>query len=206
MQVEFRSLHVAEEMWDWVQSPYRQDLCVELIACLVVSQPSKQDVAAQAHAVESIRLPCYEMVKFDDVRQLQVDPKALQYFKPYSCQYPAVDSFTSDGRLYIATRGEEHSVGATIVRTLQVLPEQLTPELVWVMGTKEALSGFPASAMPFSDKLNAARLAEDYPDEPSAEFWTSTSLEWRQVPRKARHLLAKLQQYVMWLDYTRYKE
>ena len=29
--------------------------------------------------MESIRLPCYEMVEFDDVEQLQVDPKALQY-------------------------------------------------------------------------------------------------------------------------------
>ena len=79
--------------------------------------------------MEAIRLPCYEMIEFDDVRQLQVDPKALQYFKPYSRQHSAVDAFTSDGRLYIATRGEKHSVGTEIVRTLQVLPEQDPPEL-----------------------------------------------------------------------------
>ncbi len=155
--------------------------------------------------MESIRLPCYEMVEFDDVEQLQVDPKALQYFKPYSRQYPAVDSFTSDGRLYIATRGEKHSVVATIMKTLQLLPEQLTPELYWVVGTKQTMSDFPASAMPFADQLDAATIDEDCPDEPSADFWTTTTLEWKQVPRKARNLLAKLRQYVMWLDYSRFK-
>ena len=152
--------------------------------------------------MESIRLPCYEMIKFDDVRQLQVDPRALQYFKPYSCQYPTVDSFTSDGRLYIATRGEQHSVVTEIVRTLQVLPERHPPELYWVVSTKQALSSFPASAMPFADKLSATTLAEDCPDEPSADFWTTATLEWKQVPRKARHLLAKLRQFVFWLDYA----
>ena len=115
-------------------------------------------------------------------------------------------TITSDGRLYIATRGEKHSGVASIVRTLQVLPEQLTPDLYWVVGTKKALSGFHASAMPFADQLNAATQDEDCPEEPSAEFWTSTALELKQVPRKARHLLAKVRQYVMWLDYTRYKK
>eukprot|EP00891_Asterochloris_glomerata_P007317 jgi/Astpho2/7317/Aster-01619 len=132
VQVEFRSLHVAKEMWDWVQSPYRQDQCVQLIACVATAagrqrpkkrRPSGEEVAAGANAVESIRLPCYKMVEFDDVEQLQVDPKALQYFKPYSRQYPAVDSFTSDGRLYIATHGEKHSV--TVRQEVTLLPEEV---------------------------------------------------------------------------------
>ena len=151
--------------------------------------------------MESIRLPRYELIEFDDVRGLQVDPKALQYLKPYSRQYPAVNSFTSDGRLYIATRGEQHSVVAEIVRTLQVLPEQHPPELYWVVGTKQALLSFPASAVPFADKISVTALAEDCPDEPTAE-WTSATLEWKQVPKKARHQLAKLQQYVMLLDHA----
>ena len=129
--------------------------------------------------MESIRLPCYDMTDFDDVRRLQVEPRALRYLRPYSCQYPAVDSFTSDGRLYIATRGEQHSVDAEIVRILQVLPEQHPPELYWVVGTKQALSSFPASAMPFADKITATALAEDCPDEPSAKIldYNNTGVE-----------------------------
>lgn len=98
--------------------------------------------------MESIRLPCYEMVEFDDVEQLQVDPKALQYFKPYSRQYPAVDSFTSNGRLYIATHGEKHSVVATIMKTLQLLPEQLTPELYWVVAPSKPCRTFLQAPCP----------------------------------------------------------
>ena len=37
-QLEFRSLYIARKIWDWVQSPYRQDLCVKLIDCVTVSQ------------------------------------------------------------------------------------------------------------------------------------------------------------------------
>ena len=37
-QLEFRSLYAARKIWDWVQSPYRQDLCVELITCVAVSR------------------------------------------------------------------------------------------------------------------------------------------------------------------------
>ena len=154
--------------------------------------------------MESIRLPCCEMIEFADVRWLQVDPRALQYFKPYSRQYLAVDSFTSDGRLYVATRGEQRSVVAEIVRILQVLPERHPPELYWVVGIKQTLSSFSACAMPFADELSATTLPEDCPDEPSAEFWTTATLEWKQVPKKARHLLAKLQQYVMLLRYEQY--
>ena len=93
---------------------------------------------------------------------------------------------------------------AEIVRTLQVLPEQHPPELYWVVGTKQALTSFPASAMPFADNISATALAEDCPDEPSAEFWTTTTLAWKQVPKKARDQLAKLQQYVMLLNYEQY--
>ena len=67
------------------------------------------------------------------------------------------------------------------------------------------MSDFPASAMPFADQLDAATIDEDCPDEPSADFWTTTAPEWKQVPRNARHLLVKLRQYVMWLDYSRFK-
>ena len=37
-ELEFRSLYVARKTWDWVQSPYGQDLCAELIVCVGVSQ------------------------------------------------------------------------------------------------------------------------------------------------------------------------
>ena len=50
VQVEFRSLHVAKEMWDWVQSPYRQDQCVQLIACVAVSQSNQNSLM---HALQT---------------------------------------------------------------------------------------------------------------------------------------------------------
>ena len=92
------------------------------------------------------------------------------------------------------------------------MPEWVTPKLYWVVGTKDALSSFPAAAKPFADTglegssqpvlLTDAKLAENCPpNEPSEEFWTSSVPKWEQVPRKARHLLAKLDQYVMLLDY-----
>ena len=86
------------------------------------------------------------------------------------------------------------------------MPEKVTPELYWVVGTKDALSDFPASAKPFADKLiSAATLAENCPpDEPSVEFWTTQVPKWEQVPMKARCLLAELEQYVMLLDYGQY--
>ena len=159
--------------------------------------------AAKAGAGEQITLPCYGVVEFDYVSELQLDPEVPQYFKPYSSFYPAVDSFTSDGKLFNATRADKHPIVPSIVRTLQVMPERLTPKLYSVVDTQKALSGFPAAAKPFADKLTA--LDDNCPpDEPSAEFWTIKALEWEQVPRKARHLLAKLQQFVMLLDYEEY--
>ena len=161
--------------------------------------------AAKAGAGNFVTLPCYEVVEFNDVGQLQLDPEVLEYFKPESPSYPAVDSFTSDGNLFNATLATKHNMVPTIVRTLQAMPEQCTPKLYWVVGTKKAFSGFPAAAKPFADKLNAATLDVNCPpDEPSAEFWTAKELKWEQVPRKARHLLAELEQYVMWLEYDRY--
>ena len=155
--------------------------------------------------MKSIKLPPLEVVPFGDVRQLQLDPKAPQYFRPYDPRYPTVDSFASDGKLYNATLAQKHTIATTIVRTLQIMPEQFTPELYWVVGTKDALLSFPAGIKPFANKLTAATMAENCPpDEPSEEFWTAPELKWEQVPRKARHLLAKLQQYVMWLDYREF--
>ena len=58
------------------------------------------------------------------------------------------------------------------------MPEWVTPQLYWVVGTTDALSSFPAAAKPFADKLTAAK--------------------------KAWHLLANLEQYVMLLDYGEY--
>ncbi len=82
------------------------------------------------------------------------------------------------------------------------MPAQLTPELYWVVGTKDSLLSFPAGIKPFANELNAAALDENCPpDEPSEEFWTAPVLKWEQVPRKAWHLLAKLEQYVTWLEY-----
>ena len=101
--------------------------------------------------------------QFGDVRQLHLDSKAPQYFKPYSRQYPAMDSFTSDGKLFNATLGGRHPLAPALVRTLQVMPEWVTPKLYWVVGTKDALSSFPAAAKPFADKLTAAKLAENCP-------------------------------------------
>ena len=158
--------------------------------------------------METIELPSYSVIQFRDrdVGQLQLDSEVPQYFKPLSRQYPAVDSFTSDGKLFNATLSLRHGLVPALVRTLQVMPEQVTPELYWVVGTEDALSGFAAGAMSFADKLTDAALNEKCPpDEPSADFWTTNKvLKWDQVPRKARRLLAKLRQYVMWLDYTQY--
>ena len=105
-----------------------------------------------------------------EVRQLQLDPEVPQYFKPYSPRYPAVDIWDGlhsfPGKLFIATHGERHSMVPSVVRTLQVMPEhaaQPTPRLYWVVRTKQALSGFPASAKPFADELTAARLGENCP-------------------------------------------
>ena len=139
------------------------------------------------------------MVEFNDVRQLQLDLEVPQYFQPDSPNYPAVDSFTSDGKLFNATRGLKHDMVATIVRTLQVMPEQLTPKFYWAVGTMKSWASFPAAPNPFADKLTAALDDDCPPDEPSEEFLTSAALKWEQVPRKARHLLAKLEQYVMLL-------
>ena len=155
--------------------------------------------------MNSIKLPPLQAVRFGDVRQLQLDPKVSQYFRPYDPQYPAVDSFASDGKLFNATLAQKHGIATTIVRTLQIMPEHSTPELYWVVGTKDALLSFPAGIKPFANELTAATLDVDCPpDEPSEEFWTAPHLKWEQVPRKARHLLARLEQYVMWLDYTQF--
>ena len=72
----------------------------------------------------------------------------------------------------------KHDMVATIVRTLQVMSEQRTPKLYWVVGTQKAFSGFPAAAKPFAVKLNPATLDVNRPpDEPSAEFWTANQLK-----------------------------
>ena len=95
--------------------------------------------------------------------QLQLDPKAPQYFKPYNPQYPAVDGFTSEGKLFNAALAQRHGIATTIVRTLQIMPQQFTPELYWVVGTKDALLSFPAGIKPFAHELNAATRADDCP-------------------------------------------
>ena len=160
--------------------------------------------AAKAGSGELISMPGYEVMEFNDVRQLQLDPEVPQYFLPDSPNYAAVDSFTSDGKLFNATHGSKHDMVGTIVRTLQVMPEQCAPKFYWVVGTMKSWLSFPAAPKPFADKLTAALDDDCPPDEPSAEFWTSPAPKWQQVPRKSRHLLAKLEQYVMLLEYERY--
>eukprot|EP00891_Asterochloris_glomerata_P010023 jgi/Astpho2/10023/Aster-06829 len=122
--------------------------------------------AAKAGSGELISMPGYEVMEFNDVRQLQLDPEVPQYFLPDSPNYAAVDSFTSDGKLFNATHGSKHDMVGTIV-----MPEQCAPKFYWVVGTMKSWLSFPAAPKPFADKLTAALDDDCPPDEPT--FWGS---------------------------------
>lgn len=69
--------------------------------------------------------------KLDQLRHLD----SIFYARPWSLNFEAVDALTLDGNMFQATVASSHSVKASLLYVLDVLPASCTPRLFFVVPT-----------------------------------------------------------------------